>query len=497
MTVPRALAHATVVVTLLSAVPAPGAPAALDRDAALRAAVEARGRRVVEAMNSGDAALHLQAVRELFAPAALEGDGERRLAGLVARLHERLGDVRLHHAEVVVWNEPPAMRASLHVYVRSGADGGWKDLQFTLEPSPPHRLETFAFLADVAEPVYLPNGRVTDPATLAWLDGYVDRLVRDEDLAGGLLIAQGDRVIFRRTFGFADSARRRALRAETRFNLGSGGKMFTALALATLVEEGRLGYGDTLARLLPELADRPFARSTTLGHLLSHTSGVGEYWTEAYERRRGEVRGLRDFLPFVLEAGTRFAPGERFEYSNSNFVLAGLVLEAVAGTNYDAAVRARVLAPCGMTSTGNDPFDDADTSQAQPLARGPRGWSVAPHGVRGSAAGGALSTLDDMLRFARGLRAGRVVRPETLADLTKAKNAGLPDAPMPYGYGFILERTRDGVRSFGHGGIARGVNFELRVFPDLDLTLVAFSNQDNGAYDDLRRNAIRLITGER
>jgi hypothetical protein len=101
-----------------------------------------------------------------------------------------------------------------------------------------------------------------------------------------------------------------------------------------------------------------------------------------------------------------------------------------------------------------------------------------------------------MLRLACALTGCRIVAPATLAEMTASRADGVPDA-SPYGYVFIPEQTRGGVRSFGHGGIANGVNFELRCFPGNDVTLIAFSNQDNGAYDDLRKNVTRLITGER
>lgn len=149
-----------------------------------------------------------------------------------------------------------------------------------------------------------------------------------------------------------------------------------------------------------------------------------------------------------------------------------------------------------MRDTGLFPFDDRDPSQAQRLARDEkRAWRTAAHGYRGSSAGGGLSTSADMLRFARGLVGHRIVSARMLDDMTTSKTSGLPGSPMAYGYGFIL--TQRPVRSFGHGGIASGVNFEFRYFPESDITVIAFSNQDNGAYDDLRRNTIKLITGER
>ena len=100
-----------------------------------------------------------------------------------------------------------------------------------------------------------------------------------------------------------------------------------------------------------------------------------------------------------------------------------------------------------------------------------------------------------MLRFSRGLVTGRVVSRETLAWMTRTSPVA-KSGSFDCGYGFLLYRVGQ-VPSFGHGGITAGVNFEYRYFPGNDITFVAFSNQDNGAYDDLRKNVIRLVTGER
>lgn len=484
-------------VLFLSHAPSRALGAQLRADAALRRSIEAQGARLAAAIDSQDVAFRTTVVREVVAPAARAGEGEARWLTVIERLQGHLGRFAFHHAEVFDFGEGAGRRVSMHVFGRASRTGRWHDVQLMLEPEAPHRIASLAFLAEVAEPVYLPNGAITEASTLEWLEGYVDKLVAEEDLAGGLLIAQGDRVLYRRTFGHADSARSRRIGPETRFSIASGGKMFTALAIARLVERGALRFDDTLARVLPAVAHEPFAQRVTIAQLLSHRSGVGEYWTEEYTRHRGTLQSLSDYLPFVLAAGTTSVPGTRFEYSNSNFLLAGLVLEAVTGRTYDEVLREEVLRPARMIHTGLDRFSDTDTSQVQQLSRDSSGWRIAPRGVRGSSAGGALSTLDDLLQFSRALSQGRLVSKTMLDTMTRPQGTDPEALAYPYGYGFHVAVTADGVRSHGHGGIAAGSNLEWRRFPDLDITLIAFSNQDNGAYDDLRKNVMRLITGER
>jgi CubicO group peptidase (beta-lactamase class C family) len=115
--------------------------------------------------------------------------------------------------------------------------------------------------------------------------------------------------------------------------------------------------------------------------------------------------------------------------------------------------------------------------------------------VRGSSAGGAYTRAVDMLKFSNSLRNYSLVSGATLKNMTTAKNSGL-DAGEEYGYGFIIQKTGQET-TYGHGGTSQGVNFEFRYFPGQKITLVVFSNQNNGAYDDLKRNTIKLISGAR
>jgi len=410
-------------------------------------------------------------------------------------VRERFGALAHHHSELVELEVGGAIRRSLHVYAKAASSERWSDFQFVLEPASPFKFEKLAFIAEVAEPVYLPNGAITEHSTLQWLDDYVDRLVTDNDLAGSVLIARGDSVIYERAFGFADLARKRPVDANTRFNLGSGNKMFTALALAQLMEQRKLALADPIAPWFPDFPDLAFARRVTVAHLLSHTSGIGDYWTDEFDRAKPTLNDLGDLRPWVYRAGTSFAPGSRREYSNSNFALAGLILEQVAGVDYYRYVREHLYAPLGMRQTDSYRHDDTSVPLAEPLRRAGKGWSTVARSGRGGSAGGGYSTCRDMLRFARGLVAGRVVSRETLAWMTRTSPVAQPES-FDCGYGFLLNREGQ-VPSFGHGGIAAGVNFELRYFPSEDVTFIAFSNQDNGAYDDLRKNIIRLVTGAR
>ena len=238
-------------------------------DTTLRRSVEAQGERFIAAVLERTPEARLRIAAEVFAPSIAE---DRRSA-LLSRLADTYGALEYHHSEAFARGEGASRRVVMHVYARSPEQSRWHDFQFMLEPSAPHRLAQLLFIADVAEPIYLPNGDITDPQTLDWLNDYIARLVSEEGLAGGILIAQGDRVLIRRAFGYADSARHRPMHVGNRFTLASGGKMFTALAIAQLVNAGRVQWDAPLSRYRPELSRQPSIGNVTIAQLMSHTSG--------------------------------------------------------------------------------------------------------------------------------------------------------------------------------------------------------------------------------
>lgn len=462
-----------------------------------RKQVEEWGAKYIAALNAADSDAREAAVATVFASDVVARVGAARLAAQMEALRKQVGRLDLHHAELAEMRIGEKTSRVLHVYARATAGQPWRDLQFRVEEKAPHRLTQLAFIAEVAEPVYLPNGPVEDASTLEWLEGYIDRLAADAGLSGAVLLAKGSKPVVERYFGFADASQQHAVTRETRFGMASGSKMFTALAAARLVEDGKLAWDDTLAKFFPKWPDADFARKVTLHHLLSHTSGIREYWDEEFHKIRHTITGTSGLLPWIMKAGVAFEPGLRAEYSNSNFALAGLVVEKASGTDFYTRVQDDVLAKAGMTRSGYEVRRENDPRQAQALVRSSKKWEAVPvsPGGRGTAAGGANTTPEDMLRFSRALLSGKTVRAETLRRMTSPK-PGREASALEYGYGFELH-TQGGVGSYGHDGQASGANFAFRYFPREDLTLVLVSNQDNGAFDDLRRNMVKLVTGAR
>ena len=183
----------------------------------------------------------------------------------------------------------------------------------------------------------LPLGRAkaairAAPSDLQGFRAFVQDLAARERFSGTILIARNGRILLQQAFGYADRAFKAPNHLETRFNLGSMGKMFTAVAILQLVEQGRLSLDQTVAELLPDYPDAAAAKKIRLTHLLTHTSGLGNIFGPRYEATpKDHLDRLSDYLPLIAEQQLAFEPGERWSYSNAGFLVLGLIIEKVAG----------------------------------------------------------------------------------------------------------------------------------------------------------------------
>jgi CubicO group peptidase (beta-lactamase class C family) len=340
-----------------------------------------------------------------------------------------------------------------------------------------------AYLED-APPRFAPApGPVDDAARVRDIVRTLDTLAAADAFSGVVLVARGDSVLLHRAYGFADRERRIRNQLDTRFELASVGKMFTGVAVARLVESGRLSFGDTLAALLPDYPNRDAARRITVHHLLTHSSGIPDYLLrDAYQAASaaGRVQQLTDVWPFFARDTLDFAPGTRAAYSNSNFALLGTIVERISGEPFAAFVRRHVFDRAGMRATW--------TADSQPGwralgytrfdGRGPdlTAWHAVPAArAVGAPAGGGVAPAGDLLRFARALLAHRLLG----AAMTDSVLVGrVPSGPGERnGYGFD-ETTRRGVRYVGHNGGYMGTYNEVDIYVELGYVTVLLSNVD-------------------
>jgi CubicO group peptidase (beta-lactamase class C family) len=285
--------------------------------------------------------------------------------------------------------------------------------------------------------------------------------------SGEVAVMRHGRVVFAQGFGLANRARRRPVTLDTAFNLASMGKMFTGVAAAQLVEARKLRFGDRIGKYLPQLPAR--MRSITIAQLLDHTSGLGDFFGDpGYERLLPKLTTLGAYLPLVRSEQLRFKPGTRWSYSNSGFLLAGLVIEKVSGERYDRYLARHVWNAAGMTHTGCFGRSHLPAFAAVGYLDGgaENTPTLAPVGT---SAGGCYSSARDLLAFARALESGRLLSRTLTKEITTAK---VPAPGGGYGYGF---GTRKG-GTIWHNGGAPGAAGELDIDPKLDIVAVTLGN---------------------
>jgi CubicO group peptidase (beta-lactamase class C family) len=232
-----------------------------------------------------------------------------------------------------------------------------------------------------------------------------------------------------------------------------------------------------VGKYLTDYPNKDVASKVTIHQLLTHTGGTGDIFGPEFEAHRLELRTLQDYVKLYGERPPKYEPGSQWEYSNYGFILLGAIIEKVSGQSYYDYVREHVYVPAGMTSTGSEPEDKpvADRSAGYMKMDSPD-WKpntdTLPY--RGSSAGGGYSTVEDLAKFASALEANKLLS----AHYTEMLTTGKPGTPEnTYAYGF-QDAKISGVRCFGHGGGAPGMNGDLQICPGPGYVVAVLSNLD-------------------
>lgn len=306
----------------------------------------------------------------------------------------------------------------------------------------------------------------------------LDQLVRTNDFSGCLSISNGANTIFDECRGLANRNFGVPLDQQTKFHIGSMDKMFTAVAIAQLVEAGKLSWDATLAQQVPEYPDRAAAGKITVWQLLHHTSGLGDFFVPEFFQNREKFVDPADYLDLIARQPKVGEPGADWNYSNAGYILLGRIVEKVSGENYFDYIQRHVFAPAGMTASGSSSLEDVTPKLATGYFREGAfstswkvNWMTLP--FTGSPAGGGYSTNADLLRFANALRDGKLLKPATVQ---KMFSDGVPAGPGAYAAGFG-DRPSHGRHIRGHAGGAPGMNANLAIVWETGVAVAVTSNQ--------------------
>jgi len=337
--------------------------------------------------------------------------------------------------------------------------------------------------------------KMTDAQIIEDLRSHLDRALAEGRLSGAVLVAKNGKILFEQAYGFADHAFNVPNKVDTKFNLGSMGKMFTGVSVLQLVQEGKMSLDDKLIKDLPDYPNKDIAEKITIYQLLTHTSGLGDFFgPEFAANSMAKFRTLESLLPLFVNKPLLFDPGTKWQYSNAGFIVLGLVIEHVSGESYYDYVRENVFKPAGMINTDNYNID-ADVpnlalgytsvgDNMRPLPDGQRRSNIFIL-QRGGSAGGGYSTVEDLLRFSEALQGHKLLDKEyTHMDMTGKVATGRGDAK--YGFG-MEEQFINGVRIVGHSGGGPGISSNLDMYPDLGYAVAVTSNYDNGMQPIIER----------
>ncbi|HVF90272.1 MAG TPA: serine hydrolase domain-containing protein [Blastocatellia bacterium] len=450
-------------------------------------------RSLIEAINSGDRGRQLGFIKSGYSDSMLSESPLDEQVSELQRLYEQSGGFELRS---IVDSTPELCRFLVrtkrgNIYVRMGVRAG---------KAQPDRLEAFGVRV-VGSPESekantWPKEKMGGADAIKEIERRVERAAADDRFSGVVLIAKGNSVVFNKAYGMAEKAFGAPNKIDTKFNLGSMNKMFTSVAIAQLVQAGKLSYDDKLSKVLPDYPNKEVAEKVTIHHLLTHTSGLGDFFKPQFFQNREKYRNPRDYFPIFAADPLQFEPGTRWSYSNASFIVLGAVVEALSGENYFDYVREHIFKPAGMNDTASYSVEEVTPNLAVGYTRfggnDPLGiearranWMSLP--LKGSPAGGGYSTAPDLLKFSQALRGHKLLNADLSEKITSGKVETGPGGPARYAYGFF-EEAKGGKSVRGHSGGAPGINSDLKIFWDGSYTVIVMGNYDPPAAQGLAGN---------
>lgn len=340
-----------------------------------------------------------------------------------------------------------------------------------------------------------------DSQLSAPLRDNIDRVAREVLARTGVpsasvAIVRNNQIAYLQAYGDARIEPRTPARPEMRYALGSISKQFTAAAIMMLVEQGKLSLDDPVGKFMPDLTR---ANEVTIRQLLSHTSGYQDYWPQDYAPpfMLHDVTA-RDILDRWARKPLDFDPGTRWQYSNTNFVIAGLIAEKASGTPLLQLLSDRIFAPLGMKSVMNidqERLTQTDATGYFRYALGP--LRPAPKEGKGwlFAAGELAMPTQDLARWNISMIERRLLKPESYKEMeteVRLKNG----EGTKYGLGLDVT-SMEGHRVLAHSGEVSGFTTQNVVFPDDKAAITVLTNEDasSAAGEIARRIAPLLLTG--
>ena len=322
----------------------------------------------------------------------------------------------------------------------------------------------------------------------------------DSNFRGNIYIIKDNEILYENVTGFADLANEVQNSLETKFASASAGKVFVAVAILQLIEQGKMQFEDTLGTLL-DMNLGQIDKDVTVRQLLTHTSGVPDYFDESVMEEYEElwidypnykIRRNNDLFPLFMNKPMMYSKGEKFQYNNSGYVLLASIIEKVTGMYFDEYLQKNVFDVCDMTSTGYYELDRLPAKCASNYI-----WcedtksyrtNIFSVDVKGTGAGGAFITVKDIASFWNALISGKLLSKEMVEQmLTKQSGDGSDEEEGYYGYGVWIIENENGMDIPYFQGCDPGVSFISEYNPNNNMISVLVSNYCDNVWKEMRK----------
>ncbi len=400
---------------------------------------------LLRAYNSGDGEAIREFIASNYSPQALQQRPVAERAPVYLHLYRESGAFQLR--KVVESGDQ-----FITVLVEAPKTEEWYRITCTLDLASPHGIVGTLFRLVPAPREARPPRQWSEAEIAAELDRYLDKLARGRMFSGVVVFSRRGEILYQKAV--TPPAAKPPYTVETRFALASINKTFTAVAVAQLQNQKRLGFLDPISNYLREF---PRERGITIQQLLTHTAGLEPFLEQkAFDAAsRAGVKTLDDMARFIASRPAAAPAGEKFIYSNADYMLLEDIVQRLSGEPFPRYLEENILRPAGMTATG-----------------------------------GGQSTALDMTRFAAALLSNKLLPP----DATKFLMAGkipMEDPHQMYAYG-LVDETEEGVRVVGHAGGGADISDAFEMYPATGYALVVLSRQSDATAERVS-NRLREI----
>jgi CubicO group peptidase (beta-lactamase class C family) len=311
-----------------------------------------------------------------------------------------------------------------------------------------------------------------------------DKINNVKEFSGVIRINRAEEVLFEKAYGFADISNDRINNINTRFGIASGAKLLAAISICKLVEQGKLKFDS----LLKEYIDCDnFDENVTVKHLLTHTSGLPDYFYEDFTEITIPMYMLKepkDFLPSMIMQKSVFKAGEKYQYNNGGYVILAYIVEKVSGMRFIDFVKEHIFDVLEMNSSGYFSMDMLPKNCAYGYEENSDGTlktNIFSIPIIGGGYGGVFVTANDISKLWDGLLNYKLLNKDITNELLTPQVYVHYD--VYYGYGIYIVKRDEGIYKYFITGGDPGVSFESTVYPNKEIEVTILGNRKFSTYE--------------